>query len=105
MFYRVTTPQHTFTLPISTSECSVLQVTYSQGCKKLVKEYAHGVAPSGMVLDDDMIIINLSQEETKGFSVGAVSVQVRVLTNGGRAYASKEFNVNVKKVNSDNILE
>ena len=102
-FYRVTTPQHTFTLPFSTSECSVIQVTYTQGGVQLVKEY-DGTLPSGMVLDDDTVIINLTQEETKQFKVGTVSAQVRVLTTGNKAYASSEFTVSVRKVNNDEVL-
>lgn len=103
-FYRVTTPQHTFTLPFDTSECSVIQVSYTQGTAQLVKEYDHGTLPSGMILDEDTVIINFTQEETKRFKVGTVSAQVRVLTTGGKAYASKQFTVSVKAVNNDEVL-
>ena len=37
--YRLTTPTHTFTLPIDTNECSVIQVIYKQGDNVLIKEY------------------------------------------------------------------
>lgn len=103
-FYRVTTPTHTFILPIDTSECSVIQVTYKQDCKSLVKKYADGVLPSGMMLDEDSVVISLTQEETKAFKVGSVEVQMRVLTNGGEAYASDIFTVGVTKVNNEEIL-
>lgn len=102
--YRVTTPTHTFTLPIDTSECDAIQVTYKQGKASLTKEYNDGVLPSGMTLDEDTVVINLTQAETKAFSVGTVDVQVRVLTNSGKAYASQHFNVSVNRVNNEEIL-
>ncbi len=103
-FYRITTPTHTFILPFDTSECSVIQVTYKQDCRKMIKEYKDGILPDGMTLDEDCVIINLTQEETKAFRVGACEVQIRVLTNGGKAYASKIFKVGVTKVNNEDIL-
>lgn len=102
--YRVTTPTHTFTLPIDTSECDAIQVTYKQGKASLTKEYNDFVLPSGMTLDEDTVVINLTQAETKAFSVGTVDVQVRVLTNSGKAYASQHFNVSVNRVNNEEIL-
>lgn len=102
--YRVTTPTHTFTLPIDTSECAAIQVTYKQGTKTLIKEYKDGALPSGMSFDEKDVIINLTQAETKAFSVGTVDVQVRALTNGGKAYASQHFNVSVNRVNNEDIL-
>lgn len=104
-FYKVTTPTHTFVLPIETSECSVIQVTYTQGKKQLLKQYEDGVLPSGMTLDGKNVIINLTQEETKGFQIGSIEAQVRVLTTGGKAYASKAFKVGVSKVNNEDILQ
>lgn len=102
--YRVTTPTHTFTLPLDTSECNAIQITYKQGANILTKEYNDGVLPPGMTLDDKDVIINLTQAETKAFSVGTVDVQVRALTNGGKAYASQHFNVSVNRVNNEEIL-
>lgn len=57
--YRVTTPTHTFTLPIETSECSAIQVTYKQSCKTLVKLYSDGVLSDGMTINGKDVIINL----------------------------------------------
>ena len=102
--FRVTTPTHTFTLPIDKSECDVIQITYKQGDKTLIKEYKDGVLPAGMTLDENDVILNLTQLETKGFKVGTVDVQVRALTNGGKAYASQHFNVSVNRVNNEDIL-
>lgn len=103
--YRVTTPTHTFTLPIETSTCSAVQVTYEQGKNELVKLYKNGELPSGMVLDGKNVIIVLTQEETKQFKVGKVSVQLRVLTTSNEAFASKMFKIPVTDVLNEEILE
>ena len=102
--YRVTTPTHTFTLPLDTSEFSKIQITYNQKGNVLVKEYKDGTLPSGMTLDEKDVVLNLTQEETKLFSVGAVGVQVRAKTNGGKAYASNKFKVSVVEVFNEEIL-
>lgn len=103
--YRVTTPTNSFTLPFSTDECSVIQVTYKQNDKVLTKQYENGVCPSGMALDDDTILLSLTQEETKSFSKGKVTAQVRVLTTGGKAYASQKFTIGVNDVQNEDILQ
>ena len=103
--YRVTTPQFSFTLPIDTSDCSVIQITYTQGAHKLVKEYSHGTLPPGMILDEDTVINNLTQQETKDFKAGTVDVQLRALSTGGQAYASDHFIINVIDVNNEDILQ
>lgn len=103
-FPRITTPTHTFILPMDTDDCSVIQVTYTQGCKQMIKEYKDGITPSGMTLDEDSVIIHMTQEETKAFKVGAIEVQIRVLTNSNQAYASDIFKVGATKVNNEDIL-
>lgn len=102
--YRVTTPTQTFKMPISTSECSKIQLTYKQGDTKLVKLYEDGVLPEGMILDDDQVIQMLSQEETKAFKKGTATVQLRALLSSGKAYASAAFDLDVKEVLNEEIL-
>ena len=101
--YRVTTPTHTFTLPIDTSDCDQVQVTYQQGKNKLVFNSKDN--PDEMFFDDKDVVVNLTQEETKTFKVGTVSVQVRVLTMSGQALASQKFKIKVTDVINDEILE
>ena len=103
--YRLTTPTHTFTLPIDTNECSVIQVIYKQGDNVLIKEYNRGVMSDGMELSGAKVIISLSQEDTQHMLYGVVDIQVRVLTTGGKAYASQHFSINVDRVNSEDILK
>lgn len=104
-FYKVTTPTNTFVLPFDTSECSVIQITYTQKKKQLKKQYENGQLPAGVTLDEKNVIVNLTQEETKCFEVGTVEAQVRVLTTGGKAYASKSFKIGVMKVNNEEVLK
>ena len=102
--YRVTTPTHIFTLPNDTSAYSVIQISYKQKKVELVKQYENGTCPSGMTLDEKDVIIVLTQEETKAFKGGIVQSQVRVLTNGGNAYASQMFNISINDVINEEIL-
>ena len=102
--YRVTTPTHTFKLPFDTGDCKSIQLMYKQKGITLEKHYENGVLPAGMILDEDQVIQILTQEETKQFKEGLALVQVRVLTNSGKAYASQEFSVAVNDVLNEDIL-
>lgn len=104
--YRATTPIHTFTLPIQTSNCKEIQVTYRQGPAKVVKHYQDGVLPEGMTLDEDKVIIKLTQAETLKFCPkDPAYVQVRVLTTDDSAYASQRFKVSINNVLNEEILQ
>ena len=104
--YRVTTPTHTFTLPEQANTYKEIQITYKQNKYKLVKHYQDNILPPGMSFDDKDVLIRMTQEETKQFKAGEpVSVQVRVLTSGDDAYASKSFSVSVNQVLNDEVLQ
>lgn len=104
--YRLTTPTHTFTLPEDTGDYAEILVTYKQKKTVLNKHYQNGTLPSGMSLDGNNVIIKLTQRETKAFSAGdQVSVQIRVLTPSGDAYASQSFKVRVFAVLNEEVLE
>lgn len=102
--YRVTTPTHTFKLPIDTSEFAEIQITYKQGNTTLIKHYQDGTLPSGMSFFEDEVILLLTQEETKQFAPGPVNVQLRALTNSGRAFSSQIFRPMVNEVLNEEIL-
>lgn len=102
--YRVTTPTHTFTLPIDTAICKEILITYKQKNVELNKHYQDGTLPDGMTLDGNTVVIVLTQEETKAFRTGLVSVQVRALTNANKAFASQMFNVSNNDVLNDEVL-
>lgn len=103
--YRVTTPEHTFTLPEAVSSYKVVQVAYRQGSTKFVKAYADGETSPGMYVNGNTVAITLTQEETKKFKKGEASVQVRALTQTDTAVASKQFTFTVEDVNNEDILK
>lgn len=103
--YRVTTPTHTYTLPIETSNCKEILVSYKQNNVLLEKHYQDGTLPSGMTLNGNDVIVNLTQAETKAFKNGKIDVQVRVLTNANKAFASQMFTITHKDVINEEILE
>ena len=103
--YRATTAIHTFTLPEQAASYAEIHITYKQGNAQIIKHAENGVLPSGMTFDDKDVIIRLTQDETKTFAPNkAVDVQVRVLTTGGDAYASRIFKVKVNDVLCDEVL-
>lgn len=103
--YRVTTPTHTFALPIQTSECAEIQIQYKQGSVSILKHYQDGTLPSGMSLDGNKVYVRLTQQETKQFEPKQASVQVRVLTTENNALASQKFKININNVLNEDILE
>ena len=103
--YRVTTPTHTYTLPIETSTCKEILVSYKQGRVLIEKHYQDGILPSGMALDGKNVIVNLTQAETKAFVKGAIDAQIRVLTTADKAFASQHFTISNKDVINEEILE
>ena len=90
-------------MPLDSSDCNIIQVTFRQGKHKLIKTY-NGTLPSGMTLDGDKVIVILTQEETKDFDYGDAYVQLRALTDGAEAYASESFHLMVKDVEDDTVL-
>ena len=103
--YRVTTPTHTFTLPMNTQYLKEIQIMYKQGGLKIKKHYQDGKLPSGMTLDGKKVIIKLTQEETKQFDArGNVAIQVRVLTDDDDAFASQIFTLGIDEVLNEDIL-
>lgn len=89
---QVTTPSDTFTLPIETSTCTKIKVSYTQGRYKITKLYQNGALPAGMTLDGRKVIIRLTQEETKPFNPDYMAnAQIRVKTTSGDVFASRIF--------------
>lgn len=109
--FTATTPKHTFTLPLDTGECKTIRIVYKQAVKgcgkpvKLIKEYTNGTTAPGMTLDEDTVIIRLTQQETLLFNEGNVNVQVRVVTNGGDVIDSQIMSVSVVEAADNDILE
>lgn len=96
-----TTPKHTFKLPFDTALIDKVQVTYSQNKNTLVvKENAD------CELVENRVIVSLSQEETLKFEPNmSVKVQIRVLTTGADAPASKIFNIHCYEILNKAVLQ
>lgn len=104
--YRATTPTFTFTLPSDTSAYEDIQVTFIQGETSLVKEYADGVLPSGMVFDGCDVNIRFTQAETLMFNAGkGIKAQIRVKDENGNVMASDIYSVSVKSSLNEGIIE
>lgn len=104
--YPGSTPKHTYKLPIDTSTCNVVQVTYTQGDTQLVWQSNGATLPDGMTFDEKKVIIRLTQEQTFKFEPKKwATSQVRVLTTAGDAFVSKEFKIDVKVTQNKEILK
>ena len=90
--FRATTPTHTFTLPIDTSRLSKILITYAQNGNIVLEK-----TEADCTLEGCNVSLTLTQEETLLFTTeddARISIQIRVLTADGKAYASeieKEF--------------
>lgn len=84
-----TTPKHTFKLPFDVGLIDKVQITYAQNKTPIVtKEKAE------CELLENRVIVYLSQEETLKFKPNlSVQVQIRVVTTGGDAPATKIFTI------------
>lgn len=97
---RGTTPTHIFRLPFDTSLIDEVRIIYSQNDEQiLVKETVD------CNLDGNTISVTLTQEDTFKFDCKkCVQIQVRVLTAGGEALASKIKHINVEKCLDNEVI-
>ena len=98
---RATTPTHTFNIPIDANKIQKILVTYRQIGKNILEK-----TNADMVNKGNAWSVTLTQRETKMFMADTkVEVQVRALTTGGDALASKIFSVTVDRVLNDEVME
>jgi len=110
VMYRATTPIHTFVLPLNADSYAEIQIAYKQAPVKkpavnLVKHYQDATLPSGMVLDGKKAVVTLTQEETKMFSKGNMTVHLRVRTTDSHVWATQKWSITVEESNNEDILE
>lgn len=97
---RATTPTHRFTLPFDyNTYVKKILITYSQRGVIVLEKHENDVQ-----IDGNIVSYKLTQEETKLFSNGDVSVQVRVLTLNNEALASEKYSVHIDNVLNDEVL-
>lgn len=92
---RGTTPTHTFTIPddIDISAWVVIYITYSQfGRTQLEKNIDE------ININEQVLSVHLTQEETLAFKKGAAGVQIRARDAVDEAYASEEMPFTVQDV-------
>ena len=96
-----TTPIHIFNMPFDTANIKNVRITYAQNnAVVLTKELVD------CTIEGNAVMAKLSQEETFLFDVNApVDIQIRVLTNGGDALASKVQRVGLRSVLDGAVLE
>ena len=98
--WRLTTPEHRFTLQLDPSAISKIRITYAQNNAIVLTKEGEGVS-----LDGNVARVKLTQEETKKFTAEKeVEIQVRVLTLGNDALASDIIKVDVQKVLDDEVM-
>lgn len=97
---RGTTPTHIFRLPFNTSLIDEVRIIYAQSDEQiLVKETVD------CNLDGNTISVTLTQEDTFKFDCKkCVQIQVRVLTAGGEALASKIKHIDVEKCLDNEVI-
>ena len=97
---RYTTPTITFSLPFEASYLTAACISLLQGGSTAVDKTLADCETSEKTLS-----ITLSQEETAGFAAGTpVKVQLRCVGNDGKAYASRQFRLNVDDVLKEGVL-
>ena len=97
---RGTTPKHTFSLPVDSSVIRALRIIYAQGGKEVITKEL-----SDCTLAETEATVKLSQEETLLFdSSQIVEIQMRILTTGGDALASRIRRTAVGRLLEDEVI-
>jgi len=98
---RGTTPTMTFTLPTTSDLVKVLWITFSQNYKELFT-----VEMRDCVLSGNQLEVTLTQEQTLMIKSDAdVEIQIRVLSNGGEAFASDIMTTRFDRILKDGKIE
>lgn len=100
MITQATTPTHIFHIPFDGSLLDKVLITYGQNDAALFSKTKEECACSGKT-----VRVTLRQEETMQFDPNfPVQIQLRALTTGGDAVASKIKYVSVNRVLSGDVL-
>lgn len=104
--YRGTTPTLTISLtdgsgnPISADGFAKLWLTFKCGGVLITKE------KGDLTISDNQISVTLTQDDTLSFSdeKGAVQIQLRTLSDDGKATASEILSVPVERILKDGVI-
>lgn len=98
---RGTTPTHTFDLPVSEANVKDIRITYVQNDEKIVEKRLNDV-----VLSEKKVETTLTQEETLKFKAQrSAFVQVRVLTDEDKVFASNSEAITIYDTYNEEILK
>ena len=98
---RGTTPTHVFKLPFKVDLVAQAQITYAQDDIVLVEK-----ALADCKSETDTLTVTLTQEETFKFdNTKPLQIQVRILTEAGKAMASIVKKIGVQKCLSEGVIE
>ena len=97
---RGTTPTHTFRLPFSADIAEKIRIIYAQNDNVVLEK-----SESDCTINGDTISVALSQEDTFSFDTKSnVQIQLRVLTAGNNALASKILIASVAECLTEEVL-
>ena len=99
--YRTTTPTLRYNFSgAAPDDFAVIVITISQYGKTVIQKQKEDC-----MIDENVVTVDLSQEETKRLKEGRASTQVKAVTSGGKAFVSKIIVFTVEGVLDDNIVE
>ena len=93
--YEATTPTALFRFSQDPLIYDVIQITFRRGPNKLIKRIDNGVLPEGITINDKLMSVTLSQEETLILGSGIMRVQIRAKRSGGKVKASSKFRIRI----------
>ena len=97
---RGTTPTHTFEVPFEKATIKTVKITYSQNDNVVFSKKTEDCT-----IEDGKISVKLTQEETLACKLNSlISIQVRILTQGGDALSSDIIVDTIQKSLDDEVL-
>lgn len=100
--YRGTTPTLCFTVMTILDLTKLKEVWVT--LQNLVYERTYTGDEVRIDTDTKKMYVDMSQEETLSFSAGKVDVQIRMLMNDGKAYATEIVTTTVEEVLRDGVI-
>ena len=95
-----TTPTHIFVLPVKTDQIKDVLIVYSQNDTEVFKKVTKDCS-----FDEEIVSVTLSQEDTLMLDHNSnVQIQIRVVSKGGVAYASRIFVVTAQQCLSEGVI-
>lgn len=99
--FKGTTPTHTFEVDIDTSLIKTVKITYTQKDKEILVKRTEDCS-----IGEGVITTTLSQKDTFLFKEDVwVTVQLRILTLSGDAFASAPMMMSVGKCLDEEVLQ